>query len=60
MNNINFLITISMHNLREKVMRTGKMISKRKLILCQILSANTLRKTMEHSLGNLYVDGLNG
>ena len=36
------------------------MISKRKLILCQILLANTLRKTMELSLENLYVDGLNG
>ena len=49
-----------MHNLREKVMRTGKMISKRKLILYQTLPSNTLRKTMELSLGKLYVDGLNG
>ena len=37
------------------------MVSKRKLILYDhILSANTLRKTMELSLDNLYVDGLNG
>ena len=36
-------------------MKTGKMISKRKLILCQILLANTLRKTMELSLENLFI-----
>ena len=48
--------------LRAKSMRINKMILKRKsLIFYQILSTNSLRKCMEISLENLYVDiGLKG
>ena len=43
---------------REKIMRTKKMIKKREnaLIFYQILSTNSWRKCIEISLENLYVD----
>ena len=43
-------------SLREKVMRSCKMITKGKIIKYQILPINSLRKCMETSLENLCVD----
>ena len=55
--NITFLLTILLHNLDKRLWELTKVSLKGNyLILKQIFSINSIRKCMEISVGNLYVD----